>query len=113
MYNLNFSPAVNNDFTAVLDYIRNTLENPAAAENHYEALLHTLRRLEENPLIRPTVQDAYLAGLGYHSIHVKNYLLFYTIDDDAKKVNLVRFMHSTRDWIGLLSDNDSESEASE
>jgi plasmid stabilization system protein ParE len=74
-----------------------------AAMNLNLAVKEVRRKLRENPYRRPLVHDPYLADKGYHSIAVKNYLLFYTIDENNKIVRLHRFMHKTRDWMTILS----------
>lgn len=33
---------------------------------------------------------------------VKNYVVFYTVDEEAHMVNILRFLHGTRDWQVLL-----------
>jgi len=87
---------------ASFNYIKNNLEAPMAAENLIKELLERLNKIKENPHIRPLVQDKYLASLGYRLINVKNYILFYTIDNDNKHVNVVRFLYNKRNWIDIL-----------
>ena len=44
-----------------------------------------------------------IAGHGViRSIPVKNYLIFYLIDDATKTVNVLRVLYSRRDWTNLL-----------
>ena len=52
------------------------------------------------------VQDEFLASLGIRSIKVKNYLIFYNIEEDEnnKYVNAISFMYNKRDWINILKE---------
>jgi len=103
MFTLIFSDDVNNDIISAIHYIKNELEAPMAAKNHYEELEKVYLKLEKNPYRRPLVQDKYLAMKGYRSINVKNYVLFYRIVEDNNTVLLIRFMYSQRDWVSILS----------
>ena len=103
MFTLVFSEKINNDIISALNYIRNVLEAPMAAKNHFEELRDTYEKLKENPYARPLVQDNYLATKGIRFINVKNYILIYKINEENKTVFLYRFLYCRRDWINLLT----------
>ena len=105
MFELKFSEKVNNDIVSILKYIREVLEAPKAAESHYNELILTYEKLKNNPYRRPLVQNRFLALKGIRSINVKNYILFYKIDENEKNVLLYRFLYCRRDWISILSKN--------
>ena len=64
-------------------------------EKHEEILGHS-------PNIYPFVPDEYLAENGIKYVMVKNYIMFYTINEDEKTVNVIRFLYSRRDWKYIL-----------
>jgi addiction module RelE/StbE family toxin len=101
MFELKFAEKANNDIVSVLKYISEVLEAPKAAENHYEELLNIYGKLKENPYRRPLVHNKYLASKGIRSINVKNYILFYKVNDD-NIVLLFRFLYCKRDWMNIL-----------
>jgi addiction module RelE/StbE family toxin len=103
MFELIFSDKINNDIISVLNYIRNVLESPKAAENHFEELKKKYDKLKENPYIRPLVQNKYLATKGIRYIKVKNYMLIYKINKENETVLLYRFIYCRRDWINILT----------
>jgi len=103
MFELEFSKKVNSDIVSALKYISEILEAPKAAENHYDELLITYDKLKQNPHRRPLVQNKYLASKGIRSIGVKNYVLFYKINENINTVLIYRFLYSRRDWINILS----------
>jgi len=103
MFELVFSEKINNDIISALYYIRNILEVPKAAENHFEELKKKYEKLKENPYIRPLVKNKYLATKGIRYIKVKNYILIYKINEENKTVLLYRFMYCRRDWINILT----------
>jgi plasmid stabilization system protein ParE len=84
------------------NYIRNKLESPMAADNLIKKIMESLNKIKENPNVRPLVQDKYLASLGYRLINVKNYCLFYIIDNDNRHIKIIRFLYNKRNWINIL-----------
>jgi plasmid stabilization system protein ParE len=103
MYKLLFSKTIDNDIDSSYNYIKDTLEAPIAAENLMKELYDKLNYIKEKPYSRPLVHDEFLASLGIRSIRVKNYFIFYNIEDD-KYVNVISFMYNKRDWINILKE---------
>jgi toxin ParE1/3/4 len=103
LYTSIYTRSVNLDVAEALDYIRVTLENPIAARNHFNELQKVVGNLCDDPHIRPLVDDDYLASRQIRSILVKNYYLFYRINEETKEVTLYRFIHSRRDWVSLVT----------
>jgi plasmid stabilization system protein ParE len=103
MFELVYSEKINNDIISVLHYIKNVLEAPKAAENHYEELKKKYAKLKENPYIRPLVHNKYLATKGIRFIMVKKYMLIYKINEENKTVLLYRLIYCRRDWINILT----------
>jgi len=73
-----------------------------AADNLIKEIIECLDKIKKNPNIRPLVQDKYLASLGYRLINVKNYMVFYIIDNDNKHIRIIRFLYNKRNWINIL-----------
>ena len=108
MYRLKFSELYRKDVDSSYNYIKDKLEAPMAADNLIIETLDKLNKLKENPKIRPLVRDEYLASLGYRSIKVKNYVIFYIIGNDNKHVKIVRFLYNKRNWINILKEKTIE-----
>ncbi|MCL2185498.1 MAG: type II toxin-antitoxin system RelE/ParE family toxin [Treponema sp.] len=109
MYKLIFSKLIDEDIDSCYLYIRDTLQAPMAAEKLMKELYEKLDHIREKPYSRPLVQDKLLASFGIRSIKVKNYLLFYNIEEDEaekdkKNINVITFMYSKRDWINILKE---------
>jgi len=106
MYELVFSKTIEEDIDLCYSYIRDSLEAPMAAEKLMKELYEKLNYIKEKPYSRPFVHDEFLSSLGIRSIKVKNYLVFYYVEDSESKktVNLVSFMYNKRDWINILKE---------
>jgi hypothetical protein len=51
-------------------------------------------------MINAVVSDEYLSSLEIRFAMVKNYMMFYIVDN--KQINFIRFMYGRRDWINIL-----------
>ena len=108
MYKLRFSKLYKSDVDSSYNYIKDKLEAPMAADNLIKEILEKLNKIKENPNIRPLVQDEYLASFGYRLINVKNYAIFYIIDNDNKYIKIIRFLYKKRNWINILKEKTVE-----
>ena len=109
MFELVFTETVNNDIISSLEYIKDVLGAPMAAENHSIELKEKYEKLKSNPYVRPLVRNKFLASKGIRFLMVKNYMLIYMINEKDKTVLLYRFMYGKRDWINILT-NELENE---
>jgi plasmid stabilization system protein ParE len=108
MYSLAYSKIIRNDIKSSYIYIKEKLESPMAAENLIIELINKLNYLKETPLTRSLVQDNYLASFEYRSIRIKNYVLYYIVDEEKNMVNIIRFLYNKRNWINILNENSPE-----
>ena len=113
MFELVFSNNFEEEIDSCYDYIKDILEAPMAAESLMKELYEKLNYLKEKPYSRPLVQDEFLSSLGIRSVKVKNYLVFYYIEENAKDrtskfVNLISFMYNKRDWMNILKNTDTK-----
>ena len=102
MFDHVFSKIAELDIEQSYTYIKDTLDAPRAAENLFSELYGKINEILENPYKRALVQDKYLASLEIRSINVKNYYLYYTIDEKQNLINFIRFLHQLRDRITIL-----------
>jgi len=90
------------DLVDIHRYIAKELYGPASARNIVLEIRKALRTLSFSPQGLPKVRDDRLAARGYRWIGIKNYVAFYTIDEQNKVVNVERILHGRRDWQRLL-----------
>ena len=123
MFRLIFSKLWYSDLDTSYKYIRDILERPMAADNLIIESKKKLIDIKKNPTHRPLVNDLYLANLGYRIKKVKNYMIFYIIDeptaervtasegsrsDDNIHIKIVRFLYCKRDWMKILKETNLE-----
>jgi len=102
-YSLCITDIAEEDISASITYIADVLKNPVAANNLLDEVERHEKILEETPNIYPLVRDEYLAGKGLRYTMIKNYLLFYVVDENDKTVTVIRFLHGRRNWKSILT----------
>ncbi|MCL1874620.1 MAG: type II toxin-antitoxin system RelE/ParE family toxin [Clostridiales bacterium] len=101
-YSLDITDIAEEDILSAARYIANVLKAPAAANKLLDEIEKYEEILENTPNMYPFVSDEYLAGKGLKFVMVKNYIMLYTVNEDEKKVSIIRFLHSRRDWRNML-----------
>lgn len=89
---IRYLPIFHDEFLAAVDYVTNTLKNPAAAEmmlNEYDRAIENVRAF---PYAMPPLSELDSRGLVYRSVSIGNYLAFYVVDGDT--VEFRRFLHN-------------------
>ena len=103
-YFVNITNIAEEDIISAIEYITNILGAPIAADNLLNEIEEKEKILEKTPDIYPFVSDEYLARKGVKFAKVKNYLLFYIINEDKKITTVIRFLYGRRDWQNILKD---------
>jgi plasmid stabilization system protein ParE len=101
MYKLIFTKNFKEDVKQSTNYIRHALQAPAAAERLKAEIKRAYKIIKETPFIYPIVPNDYLASMGFRFTMVKNYMLFYIVEE--KQINIIRFLYGHRDWIDILN----------
>lgn len=101
-YRLDFSKAFKSELSDVVGYIISDFSNPPAAQKLAKKVREALERIEENPYLYPLYHNDAIAAKGYRYIVIGSYLLFYTVDEDKKIVNVARFIYGKREVEKLL-----------
>jgi toxin ParE1/3/4 len=105
MFTVNYTTPAEEDLISIFEYISNILKAPSAAENLLNEIEEQTKVLEENPFIYPLAKDEYINKQGIRHIGVKNYFLFYTIEEGRNIISVIRIMYARRDWINLLRED--------
>ncbi|GHT83053.1 hypothetical protein FACS1894137_03230 [Spirochaetia bacterium] len=108
MYRVAYSKLIDADFDSSYEYIKEKLEAPRAAEKLFDGLINKLDYICKAPFTRPLVQDRHLAFLGIRSIKIKNYVLYFNVDEESNTINALRFLYNKRNWINILTNDLAE-----
>ena len=102
MYFVNITDIAEEDILSTIQYIADDLKAPKAANNLLDEIEKHEKILEKTPKIYPTVSDEYLAEKGVKFVLIKNYMMFFVINESKKTVNVIRFLYGRRDWQNIV-----------
>ena len=101
-YRIDVSDPAENDLRNIIRYITTSLSAPITATKMLDLFEDALMRLADMPQKYPTVTEERLSSMGYRKLPVKNYIVFFTIDEKDKVVNVERILYARRDWLRIL-----------
>ncbi len=97
-YKIIIYPIAQNDLMEIVDYL-NTL-SPDTAMKYYDLLVGQIGSLAELPERCPLVKDTQLRLKGYRTLLVKNYIVFYVVNEST--VEIRRILYNRRQYDVLL-----------
>jgi len=99
-YRVQYLPLAERDLTDIVDYV--SRDAPEAARAFVEGVDRAVARLALHPRSAPQPRDQRLRRLGYRTLVVDNYLVFYVVI--GRTVQIRRVIHGTRRHEFLLLD---------
>ena len=105
-YAIRISLSADTDLKKTIRYISITLSNPEAAKtliNKFQDIIDSLRSM---PKRHPLADDTILSDWGIRYLNCGHYLLFYQVDDAARVVNIIRFLHERQHWRSILGNSE-------
>ena len=101
-YRVDVSAPAENDLRDIIRYISAQSSAPITAMGMWDILNEALSGLADMPRRFPSVSDERLAAMGFRKLTVKNHVVFFTIHEKEKVVNVVRVLYARRDWLRIL-----------
>jgi plasmid stabilization system protein ParE len=101
-YEVIVSPSALDDMLGILRYVGDNLAAPETAHRLLDDIETAIRSLCDAPKKYAFVLDERLAALGYRKLRVKNYYVFYVVNDTQKTVEVDRVLYVRRDWQRIL-----------
>ena len=102
VYRVELTYPAENDLRDIARYISSQLNAPMTALNLVRTIREAISKLKSNALIHPLVRDDRLADIGYRSVVVKNYIVFYIVREKEKTIDVDRILYGRRDWKSIL-----------
>lgn len=101
-YRVDVSEPAENDLRDIVRYIASQLSAPISALHMMALLEEAMAALSDMPQRCPLVADELLSQMGYRKLTIKNYVVFFSIDEKNKVVDIERILYSRRDWARIL-----------
>ena len=102
MYQLEFLPAALEDMSEIIRYISYDLDNKTAAIKLSKKFVSSAEMLKDFPYAHPVYQPIRPLNKEYRKCVVKNYLMFYTVDEAEKTITIARVIFGKRDTEKML-----------
>ena len=102
MYTIEYLPIAKSDMVDIAKYIGVKLENPEAAERLAEKMIEAAEKLTDMPYKCPVYIPVKPLRHEYRKLIVQNYIMFYWVDEDKKRITIARVDYSGRDYENLL-----------
>lgn len=102
MYDIRYLPLAKQDMVNIASYISHELLNPQAANDLADEFIEGIDKLAEFPYIPPMCYPPKPLIYEYRKRVVKNYIVFYRVDEDKKEIVISRVIYQRRNYNGLL-----------
>ncbi|MDA3939517.1 MAG: type II toxin-antitoxin system RelE/ParE family toxin [Spirochaetia bacterium] len=77
-------------------------DNEIAAINLLDEIERSILRLKEFPFSCSYVEDINLKKKGYRKLIIKNYISFYIVDENDKKVIIMRVLYGRQNYQDII-----------
>lgn len=103
-YKVVISAPAEKDLQAIVSYISSQLSVSITALQMVDAFEEAMVTLAEMPHRYELVHDESLASMGYRKLLIKNYIVFFVVDERSNTVEIHRILYARRDWMRLLGE---------
>lgn len=101
-YKIKLSIKAKDDLKDIVLYIKNHLNEPAIANKYANIIREEIQTLEYFPQKFAMIDDKFVKDLKIRKLSVKNYIVFYRVNEEKKFVNVERILYSESNWINEL-----------
>ena len=105
-YQIRITERAQTDMMRAADHIAYVLKNPRAADALLDETAAEINSLATMPQRYALAGDRVLASWGIRFLRIKNYLVFYTVDETTCTVFIVRFLYGKSNWAAILRGNE-------
>ena len=101
-YKVFLTRSAKQDLYDIARYISTNLSAPYTSIEVIDILSEKIKGLKTSPTRHAFARDTRLVEKEIRAFPVKNYLVFYIVDENAQKVIVSRILYNRREWYNLL-----------
>ena len=105
-YAVKITPQAQKQLREIVNYISYTLQAPGTAMKMLDTLEKEIVSLDQFPNRVPLTEEEPWHSQDVHKLTVKNYLVYFWVDEEAKKVQVFGIIYGRRDQRHQLSNLD-------
>ena len=102
MYELEFLPIAKKDMDDIIYYVSNNLKNNLASKRLAKSIIDGANSVLEFPYGCSIYKPVRTLNNEYRSMKIKNFLMFYTINEEKKLITVVRVLYQRMDINSIL-----------
>ena len=102
LYQVEFLPLAKEDMVEIVRYISQVVRNPMAADSLVEEFIEAAASLSTFPYAHPAYNPIRPLLHKYRKVSIKNYLMFFWGEEEARVVAIARVIYAARDYGKLL-----------
>ena len=103
IYEVKISKQAEHQLKEIFQYISYTLQAPGTAEKMLDLLEREILSISSFPNRIPLTQDEPWHSQGIHKMVVKNYLVYFWVDENNQTVHIIAVVYGHRDQKQLLA----------
>lgn len=102
-YEIIMTPDATTDIVELRDYIADVLLVPETALNYIRSIREAISKLEYMAASIMPLPDEPWHSRGIRRINVKNFYIYYRIDDKSKRVYILNIIYNKRNQLRMLA----------
>ncbi len=102
-YQITLTPQAIEQIHQTMLYIAQTLQEPQSANSWEDLLYQEISDLNFMPSRYPLTEEEPWRTYGIHKMPVKNFLVYYLIDEENKNVSVTAVIYGRRDQLAALT----------
>ena len=102
MYRIEYLPVARQDMIEIVQYISQELQNPTAANQLAMELIEAGDGIPRFPYANPSHTPIRPLKHEYRKLLVRNYAMFYWVDEAEQLITVARVVYAKRDYERLL-----------
>ena len=103
-YKIEISETAEKDFENIISYLKYDLAGDIIADKYKILFKQALKKLEDIAGSMLILEEGLTGQKNIRKINVRNYVIFYTINEESNEVLVVRIGHAFMDWEKYLKD---------
>lgn len=103
-YKIKISETAMQDLENIISYLKYDLAGDIISDKYKLLFKQELKRLEDIAESMPILDGSLTGHKNIRKINVRNYIIFYTIDEKNSEAFVVRIGHAFMDWEKYLKD---------
>ena len=101
-YKIYVSSDAKQDLLSIRSYIDKVCQSGVTSQKLMVSIDKAIFGLDENPHRCPKISNETIKKYGVRKLIIKNYIIFFRIDDKTKNVQILRVLYARRNWEKLV-----------